>query len=124
MTKHSKSLPEAEPPKAKPATASATATNRAKPATSSSTATNRAKPSDSPRSPTSCTTARSDSRCCSAARSPSWFNPMRACARTPEKATFADADVVLPLRRTPYGMHEIGVREPGGNIVVFASRLA
>jgi len=35
----------------------------------------------------------------------------------------ADADVVLPLRRTPYGMHEIGVREPGGNIVVFASRL-
>jgi hypothetical protein len=35
----------------------------------------------------------------------------------------ADADVVLPLRRTPYGMHEIGLREPGGNIVVFASRL-
>jgi hypothetical protein len=36
----------------------------------------------------------------------------------------ADADVVLSLRRTPYGMHEIGVREPGGNIVIFASRLA
>ena len=36
----------------------------------------------------------------------------------------ADADVVLPLRRTTYGMHEIGVREPGGNIVIFASRLA
>jgi catechol 2,3-dioxygenase-like lactoylglutathione lyase family enzyme len=35
----------------------------------------------------------------------------------------ADADIVLPLRRTPYGMHEIGVREPGGNVVVFASRL-
>jgi catechol 2,3-dioxygenase-like lactoylglutathione lyase family enzyme len=35
----------------------------------------------------------------------------------------ADADVVLPLRRTAYGMHEIAVREPGGNIVVFASRL-
>lgn len=35
----------------------------------------------------------------------------------------ADADVVLPLRRTPYGMHEVGVREPGGNVVVFASRL-
>jgi extradiol dioxygenase family protein len=35
----------------------------------------------------------------------------------------ADADVVLPLRHTPYGMHEIGVREPGGNIVVFASPL-
>ncbi|MFN2459511.1 MAG: VOC family protein [Candidatus Velthaea sp.] len=37
--------------------------------------------------------------------------------------TVADADVVLPLRRTPYGMHEIGVREPGGNLIVFASRL-
>jgi hypothetical protein len=36
----------------------------------------------------------------------------------------ADADVVLPLRKTFYGMHEIGVREPGGNIIVFASRLA
>lgn len=33
----------------------------------------------------------------------------------------ADADVVLPLRRAPSGMHEIGVREPGGNIIVFAS---
>lgn len=36
----------------------------------------------------------------------------------------ADADVVLPLRKTAYGMHEIGVREPGGNIITFASRLA
>ena len=36
----------------------------------------------------------------------------------------ADADIVLPLRRTFYGMHEIGVREPGGNIIIFASRLA
>lgn len=35
----------------------------------------------------------------------------------------ADADIVLPLRRTFYGMHEIGIREPGGNIVTFASRL-
>jgi catechol 2,3-dioxygenase-like lactoylglutathione lyase family enzyme len=35
----------------------------------------------------------------------------------------ADADVVLAMRRTPYGMHEIGVREPGGNIIVFASHL-
>jgi catechol 2,3-dioxygenase-like lactoylglutathione lyase family enzyme len=35
----------------------------------------------------------------------------------------ADADVVLPLRRTAAGMHEIGIREPGGNIIVFASRL-
>jgi catechol 2,3-dioxygenase-like lactoylglutathione lyase family enzyme len=35
-----------------------------------------------------------------------------------------DADIVLPLRRTGYGMHEIGVREPGGNVIVFASPLA
>jgi hypothetical protein len=35
-----------------------------------------------------------------------------------------DADVVLPLRRTPYGMHEMGVREPGGNVIVFATRLS
>jgi catechol 2,3-dioxygenase-like lactoylglutathione lyase family enzyme len=35
----------------------------------------------------------------------------------------ADADVVLPLRRTSYGMHEIGIREPGGNVIVFASKL-
>jgi len=36
----------------------------------------------------------------------------------------ADSDITLPLRKTAYGMHEIGVREPGGNIVTFASRLA
>jgi len=36
----------------------------------------------------------------------------------------ADADIVLPLRKTTYDFHEIGVREPGGNIVIFASRLA
>lgn len=35
-----------------------------------------------------------------------------------------DADVVLALRKTSYGMHEVGVREPGGNIIVFASRLS
>jgi len=29
--------------------------------------------------------------------------------------------VVVPLRTTFYGMKEIGVREPGGNIVLFAS---
>lgn len=28
---------------------------------------------------------------------------------------------VVPRRRTFYGMDEIGVREPGGNVVVFAS---
>lgn len=27
---------------------------------------------------------------------------------------------VVPRRRTFYGAHEIGVREPGGNVVVFA----
>ena len=36
----------------------------------------------------------------------------------------ADADVTLPLRKTAYGMHEIGVREPGGNIVMLASRVS
>jgi hypothetical protein len=29
-------------------------------------------------------------------------------------------DVILPRRRTFYGMDEIGVREPGGNPVIFA----
>lgn len=33
-----------------------------------------------------------------------------------------DADVVLSLRHTAYGRHEIGIREPGGNVIVFASR--
>ena len=32
-------------------------------------------------------------------------------------------DVVVPLRKTWYGMHEISVREPGGNIIGFASKL-
>jgi uncharacterized glyoxalase superfamily protein PhnB len=30
--------------------------------------------------------------------------------------------VVVPVRTTFYGMKEIGVREPGGNIVLFAAR--
>ena len=30
------------------------------------------------------------------------------------------ADVVVPRRTTFYGMHEIGLREPGGHTVVFA----
>jgi uncharacterized glyoxalase superfamily protein PhnB len=37
--------------------------------------------------------------------------------------TLADADVIVPLRKTFYGMHEITVREPGGHSVTFASRL-
>ncbi len=32
-------------------------------------------------------------------------------------------DVVVPLRKTWYGMHEISVREPGGNVIGFASKL-
>ncbi|HTJ28548.1 MAG TPA: VOC family protein [Candidatus Limnocylindria bacterium] len=36
----------------------------------------------------------------------------------------ADADVVVPLRKTFYGMHEITIREPGGHAVTFASALA
>jgi uncharacterized glyoxalase superfamily protein PhnB len=35
----------------------------------------------------------------------------------------ADTDVIVPLRKTFYGMHEITVREPGGHAVTFASRL-
>lgn len=35
----------------------------------------------------------------------------------------ADLDVVVPLRKTWYGMHEMSVREPGGNIIGFASKL-
>jgi uncharacterized glyoxalase superfamily protein PhnB len=31
------------------------------------------------------------------------------------------APVVIPVRTTFYGMKEIGVREPGGNIVLFAA---
>jgi catechol 2,3-dioxygenase-like lactoylglutathione lyase family enzyme len=36
----------------------------------------------------------------------------------------ADADVIVPPRRTSYGMHEIMVREPGGHAVTFASRIS
>ena len=32
----------------------------------------------------------------------------------------AGMELLLPRRRTFYGMDEIGVREPGGNIVIFA----
>ncbi len=36
-----------------------------------------------------------------------------------------DTDIVWPLRKNARtGMHEIGVREPGGNIIKFGSRLA
>jgi uncharacterized glyoxalase superfamily protein PhnB len=35
----------------------------------------------------------------------------------------ADAGVIVPLRKTFYGMHEITVREPGGHALTFASRL-
>jgi uncharacterized glyoxalase superfamily protein PhnB len=35
----------------------------------------------------------------------------------------ADAGVIVPLRKTFYGMHEITVREPGGHSITFASRL-
>lgn len=37
--------------------------------------------------------------------------------------SIADTDVIVPLRKTFYGMHEIAVREPGGHCVTFASRL-
>lgn len=36
------------------------------------------------------------------------------------EAALEGADIVLPRRETFYGATEIGVREPGGNIVTFA----
>jgi uncharacterized glyoxalase superfamily protein PhnB len=33
------------------------------------------------------------------------------------------ADVIVPERKTFYGMREIGVREPGGHAILFAQRL-
>src|SRR5687767_12900980 len=36
------------------------------------------------------------------------------------EAAVAGAEVVQPRRTTFYGMVEIGVREPGGNVVIFA----
>jgi uncharacterized glyoxalase superfamily protein PhnB len=35
----------------------------------------------------------------------------------------ASAPVVVPIRTTFYGMKEIGVREPGDNIVLFAAKV-
>lgn len=37
-------------------------------------------------------------------------------------ALLGDAPVTFPRRTTFYGMHEIGVREPGGNMVTFAEK--
>ncbi len=37
-------------------------------------------------------------------------------------AKLKDADVVMPLRKTFYGMKEVSVREPGGHVVCFAAR--
>ncbi|HJU65283.1 MAG TPA: VOC family protein [Gemmatimonadaceae bacterium] len=34
------------------------------------------------------------------------------------------AEITVPRRRAPYGMDEIGVREPGGNVVLFAQPVA
>jgi uncharacterized glyoxalase superfamily protein PhnB len=38
------------------------------------------------------------------------------------EAALADYPIEMPRRTTFYGMHEIGVREPGGHFVVFAQR--
>jgi hypothetical protein len=40
----------------------------------------------------------------------------------PFKARLAEADILLPERVTFYGMREIGVRTPGGHVVVLAAR--
>jgi hypothetical protein len=34
-----------------------------------------------------------------------------------------DAPTIVPRRTTFYGMDEIGVREPGGNVVIFAQKV-
>ena len=36
----------------------------------------------------------------------------------------AGLELVVPRRRTFYGMDEVGVREPGGRVVVFAQPVA
>ena len=36
----------------------------------------------------------------------------------------ADANVIVPLRKTAYEMHEIWVREPGGHAIVVASAIS
>ena len=36
----------------------------------------------------------------------------------------ADTDVIVPLRKTFYDMHEITVREPGGHAITVASSLS
>ena len=36
----------------------------------------------------------------------------------------SDYPIAMPERTTFYGMREIGVREPGGHIVIFAARVA
>jgi uncharacterized glyoxalase superfamily protein PhnB len=38
------------------------------------------------------------------------------------EAALAGIDLTIPRRTTFYGATEIGVREPGGNVVVFAKR--
>ncbi len=35
----------------------------------------------------------------------------------------ADTEILVPLRKTEYGAHEIFIREPGGNVVAFGSKL-
>jgi hypothetical protein len=35
-----------------------------------------------------------------------------------------DANVVVPLRTTFYGAKEIGVKDPGGHVIVFAEMTA
>ncbi|MGZ8376563.1 MAG: VOC family protein [Gemmatirosa sp.] len=39
-------------------------------------------------------------------------------------AAVADMELVVPRRRTFYGMDEVGVREPGGRVVMFAQPVA
>lgn len=40
------------------------------------------------------------------------------------EAALGDWPIAMPRRTTFYGMHEVGVREPGGHVVTFAEKAA
>ncbi|MBK8248304.1 MAG: hypothetical protein IPK85_12995 [Gemmatimonadetes bacterium] len=40
------------------------------------------------------------------------------------EAALGDWPIAMPRRTTFYGMHEVGVREPGGHMVTFAQKAA
>ncbi len=48
------------------------------------------------------------------------LDPQNRISSDPVAAALGDTEYVVPRRKTFYGADEIGVREPGGNIVIFA----